>query len=156
MKSIIYLVFFLVVIPAIAEEAQLGIILGSTSGLSFKNELGNEWGKDRAIDAALSYSIQGKYGLSFHADYLFNRVRQFSFNQLSPVYLYYGLGGRTLNIRNGTDEGASRLGVRGPVGLHYRTSGPDLEFFGEVVPIVDLTPSSEINLDVGLGVRVIF
>lgn len=152
MKPIIYLIIFLSASSAIAEEVQLGIILGSTSGLSFKDEIGS----DRAIGAALSYSIQGKYGLSLHADYLFNRIRQFSFSQLSPVFLYYGLGARTLNIRTGTDEGSTRIGVRGPVGVHYRTTGPNLEFFGEVVPIVDLTPSSQINVDVGLGVRVIF
>lgn len=152
MKQLIYLIIFLSVNSARATVAQLGIILGSTSGLSFKSELDD----NRAIDAALSYSIQGKYGLSLHGDYLFNKVRQFSFSQLSPVYLYYGLGARTLNIRTGTDEGDTRIGVRVPVGVHYRTTGPDLEFFGEVVPIVDLTPSSEINVDVGLGVRVIF
>ena len=100
MKTFMYLLIFLSASSAIAEEVQLGIILGSTSGLSFKDEIGS----DRAIDAALSYSIQGKYGLSLHADYLFNRVRQFSFGQLSPVFLYYGLGARTLNIRTGTDE----------------------------------------------------
>lgn len=152
MKTIIYLLFFLSAGSSNAEETQLGIILGSTSGLSFKDEIGS----DQAIDAALSYSIQGKYGLSLHADYLLNRARQFSFIQLSPVFLYYGLGLRTLNIRTGTDEGSTRIGVRGPVGVHYRTTGPNLEFFGEVVPILDLTPSSEINVDVGLGVRVIY
>lgn len=152
MKPILYLCLFFASGSIQAAELQLGIILGSTSGLSFKNELP----ENRAIDAALSYSIQGKYGLSLHGDYLFNRVRQFSFSQLSPVFLYYGLGVRTLNIRTGTDEGSTRIGVRGPIGLHYRTTGPDLEFFGEAVPIIDLTPTSELNIDVGLGVRVIF
>lgn len=152
MKPIIFLTFYFFFSAASAAESQLGIIVGSTSGLSFKNELAD----NRAVDAALSYSIQGKYGLSLHGDYLLNRARQFSFSQLSPVFLYYGLGVRTLNIRTGTDEGSTRIGVRGPVGVHYRTTGPDLEFFGEAVPIVDLTPSSELNVDVGLGVRVIF
>lgn len=150
--------YFLVIVlllgagQAWPNEGQLGIIIGSTSGVSAKYDLG----QDRALDAAFSYSIEDRYGLSVHGDYLFNRFREFKLGELSPLFMYYGVGLRLMNIRSGKDEGSTRAGLRVPFGVLYRTTTPDLEFFGELVPILDVAPRSDVFLDLGLGVRVIF
>lgn len=151
--KLIYFLFVLIISNyAAANETQLGIIVGSTTGLSFKYNLGS----DHAVDGALSYSTDGKYGFSAHADYLFNKARQLSLGELSPLNVYYGLGLRLLDILKGTDKGKARVGIRAPIGLYHQTNNPNLEFFGELVPILDLAPNSDVFIDVGLGVRIRF
>lgn len=149
MKLLIFLGFFGLSNLAFANEAQFGVILGSTTGLSFKYDLG----AGRAFDAALSWSNDSHYGSLFHADYLINQARQFAMGELSPNFLYYGIGLRLMNIRSGSDNGKTRLGIRAPIGIHHQISNPDLEFFGELVPTLDLTPSTDVDIDVGIGVR---
>lgn len=157
MKFLIYLAVFVIsnvlgLNFASANEAQLGIILGSSSGLSGKYDLGG----DRALDAALAYSTDSKYGNYFHMDYLFNRARQFPVGSISPAVLYYGLGVRIINIKTGVDNGKSKIGIRAPIGLHTQMSNPDLEFFGEIAPALDIAPSTDLFIDVGIGVRIRF
>lgn len=137
---------------ASANEAQLGVILGSMTGISGKYDLGG----DRAIDAALAYSVDGNYGLSLHADYLFNKARTFAIGEASPFSMYYGIGGRLISIRSYADYGKTRVGLRAPVGAYYRTADPRLEIFGEVAAILDFVPRTDVFIDVGLGVRFIF
>lgn len=137
---------------AFANEAQVGLIFGSMAGISAKYDLG----ADRALDGALSYSTDSRYGTSFFIDYLVNRARRFSAGQLYPVNFYYGGGLRVMSIRSGRDSGQSRLGVRVPFGLHYQISNPDLEFFGEIAPVLDITPSTDVYFDVGIGLRIRF
>ncbi len=137
---------------AFAEEAQLGLILGSTSGLSGKYVFDG----DEAIDGALAYASDGKYGISIHADYLNNKARQFTLRQLNPLNMYYGVGLRIMNIRTGTDSGKSRLGLRAPIGLSLKTVKPDLEIFGELAAVLDVTPSTDVTIEVGIGARVRF
>ena len=137
----------------LANEGQLGFILGSTTGLSGKYDLGGA----RAIDAALAYSLDGLYGLSFHADYLLNPARIISVDKISPLNLYYGVGIRLIEYRDRARlNGNTRLGVRVPIGLFYRTGDPALELFGELAPILDVTPRTDVYIDAGLGVRFIF
>ena len=135
-----------------SNEAQVGVIIGSMAGISGKYDLG----ADRALDGAISYSTDSKYGTSFFIDYLINKARRFSVGQMSPVHFFYGLGLRVLSIRSGRDSGHSRLGVRAPLGVNYQVSNPDLEFFGEIAPTLDITPSTDVYFDVGLGVRIRF
>lgn len=132
-----------------ANEAQIGIILGSTAGLSAKYDLGG----NRAIDGVLAYSTDSKYGNYFHIDYLIEKARSFSLGEVGPVYLYYGPGLKLVNIRTGTDSGKLKIGFRGPIGINVQTSNPDLEIFGELAPTVDLTPSTSVYIDVGIGIR---
>ena len=135
-----------------ANEAQLGLILGSITGISGKYDLGG----NRAIDAALAYSVDGQYGIALHTDYLFNPAQVLTLGRITPVSLYYGVGIRLIEYRDRNRiNGNTRLGMRFPIGLFYRTSNPDLELFGELAPILDVTPRTDVYIDVGIGVRLI-
>ncbi len=154
MKLIICLTLLTFSSLAHTNEAQLGIIIGSTTGLSAKYDLGG----DRAIDGALSYSNESRYGMSLHADYLINKAHQFNVGNANPLNLYYGIGIRLLDIRDRAyyNDSASRIGIRAPIGLLFRTSEPKLEIFGEIAPTLDITPRTDVYFAVGLGVRYIF
>ncbi|MEK6627385.1 MAG: hypothetical protein AABY53_02070 [Bdellovibrionota bacterium] len=149
MKFLICLPFLILSSRASASENQIGVIIGSITGLSAKHNLGN----NRAIDGALSYSINSRYGFSVHADYLVTNARIFNLGQIGPMNLYYGIGFRVQNIRTGVDSGNSRVSVRAPIGVFHQISNPDLEFFGEIAPALDITPSTDVSFEVGLGVR---
>jgi hypothetical protein len=138
---------------ASANETQLGLILGSITGISGKYDLGG----DRALDGALAYSLDGRYGLSLHGDYLFSNVRTFNVNEINPLNLYYGIGFRLIEFRNRNNEASNgSLGVRFPVGICYRTNDPNLELFGELAPVLEVTRSTYVYVDAGIGVRLIF
>ncbi|MEQ1722998.1 MAG: hypothetical protein ABL930_07455 [Pseudobdellovibrio sp.] len=149
-----YIIAMMLLLPTVSfsQEVQLGVIVGSTTGLSGKYDLGN----DRAIDAALAYKFDNVNGLSLHADYLFNRARTFNVGEVSPINFYYGLGARLINIIDGSDNGKTRLGVRVPFGIYYTVNNPNLELFGELVPVLDLAPRTDVYVDVGLGFRIRF
>lgn len=154
MKLLICLTFLTIATLANANEAQLGVILGSTTGLSAKYDLGG----DRAIDGALSYSVESRYGMSLHADYLINKAHQFNVGDVNPLNLYYGIGIRLLSVQERAyyNDSSSRIGIRGPIGILYRTQEPKLEIFGEIAPTLDVTPRTDVHFAVGLGVRFIF
>ncbi len=48
------------------------------------------------------------------------------------------------------------IGPRAPVGLLYNFHNPNIEVFAELALAVDLTPKTDVDLDVGIGVRVRF
>lgn len=149
MKFLIFMGIFLTTVVTFANEVQIGIVLGSTAGLSGKLDLGS----NRSIDGVLAYSTDSKYGNYFHIDYIIDKARNFSMGSVNPVYLYYGPGLRLVNIRTGVDSGKTKVGFRGPIGVNLQTKNPDLEFFGEVAPTADLTPSTSVYLEVGIGIR---
>ena len=51
--------------------------------------------------------------------------------------------------RNSDDK----IGIRIPVGLSYLFANSPLEFFVEVVPLLDLSPDTELDFNGGLGLR---
>ena len=149
MKVVIFFIALILSVCAFANEAQVGLVLGSTAGLSAKFDLGG----NRAIDGVLAYSTDSTYGNYFHIDYLFDKARQFPLGNSTPAYLYYGPGIKIVNIRNGIDSGKTRIAFRGPIGLNFQTTNPNLEIFGELAPSVDLSPNTSVYVDVGVGVR---
>lgn len=153
MKLFLCFIIFVFSNFATANETQLGLIAGSITGISGKYELDDE----HALDAALAYSLDGKYGISLHADYLFNKARVFSVNEINPLNLYYGIGLRLIEYRNRyTDAGSGSVGARFPIGVYYRTNDPKLELFGELAPVLQFSRSTNVYIDAGVGARLIF
>ena len=66
--------------------------------------------------------------------------------------LYFGVGGR-LRLRDNRDDD---IGVRIPVGLAYMFADAPFDIFVEVVPILDLVPDTDFDLNAALGGRFYF
>ncbi len=60
---------------------------------------------------------------------------------------YFGIGGRVIF----SDD--PLVGARIPIGLDYQFAGAPVDIFLEIVPILDLIPSTDFDLGGGLGVR---
>lgn len=134
-----------------ADDFGLGIILGDPTGLSGKMKL-NE---SHSVDAALAYSSGKHSGTQIHADYLWDRARTWATDQ-GPLHMYYGLGGRLISYEDKDDKSQISLGPRGSLGLNFNINNPNIELFGELAAILELTPSITADIDAGLGARIRF
>jgi len=120
----------------------LGIVLGEPTGLSAKL-----WtGSSNAFDFAAAWSFKGDGQLLLQADYVwhsFDLIRVSS----GRLPLYYGIGGRIIFADD------PLLGIRIPLGLNYQFASAPIDIFAEIVPILDLIPSTDFDLGGGLGAR---
>ena len=53
-------------------------------------------------------------------------------------------------------EHDSRIGIRIPVGLAYLVESEPLDVFVEIVPLLDLAPDTEFDLNASVGARYFF
>lgn len=126
----------------------LGMILGEPTGVS-----GKLWtGFGSAVDAAAAWSLDENDVFQIHADYLRHNYSLINVKK-GRLPLYYGIGGRArFNERHGHDH----LGIRIPVGLEYIFQGAPLDLFMEVVPILDVAPATDFDLNAAFGTRYYF
>jgi hypothetical protein len=130
------------------QGSGLGVILGEPTGVSFKQWLTGS----TAFDIGLAWSFNTSDAFHLHADYL---IHAFDWIQSSDAFasqlnVYYGIGGRA------KFEDDTKAGARGVIGLDYFFRGAPLDAFLEVAPILDLTPSTDFSLNLGLGLRYFF
>ena len=148
-RSIIFFVLTAVLAFGTAEAQEsgfgLGVILGEPTGIS-----GKLWIEDsKAIDGAVAWSFEKESAMHLHADLLFHSSN-ISKVEMSKLLLYYGIGGRI------KFEDDSKAGVRVPLGINYLSSGAPLDIFLEIVPLLDLAPSTEFDLNTAIGIRYFF
>ena len=121
----------------------IGVIMGEPTGLSLK-----KWtSRETAWDAALAWSFEGEDSFHVHADYLLHRWGEIDFEDGSRWPVYFGVGGRV----KFTDD--ATLGVRGVIGINHFFDSVPVDFFLEVVPILDLAPDTDVTLNAALGLR---
>lgn len=132
---------------AVAQEKNLGlgVIAGEPTGISGK--LWTE--KHTAFDAAMAWSFGKEDKVHLHGDYLFYNFNLFKVEN-GQLPLYYGIGGR---LKLGADN---TVGIRIPVGLNYIFANAPLDVFLEIVPVLDLLPGTEFDLNGGIGIRYFF
>ena len=119
----------------------IGIIAGDPTGLSAKFYTGHA----NAFDFAAAWSFKGDGHLLLQADYVWHSPLSKTSSGLFA--LYYGIGGRVIF----SDD--PNVGVRIPVGIDYVFSNAPVDIFVEVVPVLDLIPSTDFDLNGGIGVR---
>jgi hypothetical protein len=149
MKKCMLIVAFLgfVTIQALSQDRGfgLGVMFGEPTGLSFK-----DWLSQRsAIDGGLAWSFENKAALNLHADYL---MHDYSLAHVEEGQLpfYYGLGLR-LKLESNT-----KFSVRIPLGFSYQFAHDPLDIFFEIVPMLNLVPSTAFDLNGGIGIRYYF
>jgi hypothetical protein len=151
--SALLLCLFMPVVSPAKDEAGLGIIIGTPTGIS-----GKLWnGSRRAMDAAIGWSMGDYESFYFHADYLFQDPKLFVVSE-GTMPFYFGIGGRLRqdhhrDVGNDSHDNDTRLGVRMPLGLEYLFRDVPLNMFIEIALVLDLTPRTEADIDAGIGVR---
>lgn len=126
----------------------LGVIIGEPTGIS-----GKLWtGSLTAVDMAAAWSLDEPNELHLHADWLFHSFGIIKVEKGS-LPIYYGVGGRVMFAEGNRDD---HVGIRIPVGLAYIFATAPVDIFLEVVPILDLTPDTDLEVNAGIGVRYFF
>jgi hypothetical protein len=148
LKILLGLFFSLIGLSAIAtsEKLGMGLMLGNPTGL-----IGKYWpSDDHAVDAGIGLSFGRRTDLNIHSDYLLHKKSAFYFNDVHPLDLYYGLGGRMEFAHN------IELGVRVPVGVAHMMHNKPADLFAEVVPIFDFIGRRGVELSIAFGARYYF
>jgi hypothetical protein len=139
------------------EGLGVGIIVGEPTGLSLK-----KWIRPRhAIDAAAAWSFSENDSFQFHADYL---IHHFGITDIRPdegrVPFYLGVGGRVkLKERNegrGRNDHDTLVGLRIPFGVAWLFAKAPVELFAEIVPILDVVPDTNFDINGAIGARYYF
>ena len=143
------MVGFITAVPTYAAGGNfgLGIIVGEPTGISGKLFVSST----NAIQGAVAWSFSGDTDFHLQADYLYH------FESLIPVKsgklpVFAGMGAR-VKFRENQDN---QIGIRIPVGLAYHFANAPFDIFGEIVPILELAPDTEFNLEGAIGGRFYF
>ena len=137
----------------------LGVISGDPVGITGKYMMKNS----RAIAAGLAWKSDGNKENKIYGDYLFYEY-DFIKVKRGKLPLYYGGGVRYITYPEAEDEKKKKgdkknldeLGIRFPVGIEYFLQSPSLGVFLEVVPVLNLTPSTELEWGTAIGIRFFF
>ncbi len=150
-RIVVGLVHFILIFSTSVSYAQneAGVALGTATGFSGLLSTSS----NRAIDIGLAYSTNSVFNL--YADYLITNARLIKAGQV-PLNLYYGLGFRLQNINSGKNDGKTAIGPRAPVGLTYLLNNPDVTFFTEVAPVLDIIPETSVEVMLEVGARIRF
>lgn len=148
MKTILLISLVFMSSTLFAQEGKkgVGLMLGNPTGLSGKYWLGG----NRAVDAGLAFSMGKHTDLSIHSDYLLHQGDAFYVNDIYPLDLYYGLGGR-MEFSHDIE-----LGVRVPVGVLHNLEEQQADLFGEIAPIFDILGRVGLELHLVVGARYYF
>lgn len=127
----------------------LGVIVGDPTGLSMKL-----WtSQQNALQFALAWQTRDPFlgtRVSFSGDYVWHSFDAIHSTQRFPVF--YGVGG-VLASGGGAE---SALGIRGVLGIAWMSREAPIDIFIQVVPVLVLTPSTDLELGAGLGIRFFF
>jgi len=136
-------------VPALAQGDTkyfgLGFIVGEPTGLDAKVFMNNE----HALEFGMAWSLSGQNELHLQGDYLWHRYGLFDIKNGDEMPLYFGVGAR-LMFRENLDD---IFGIRFPIGLAYMFTNYPFDIFAEIVPILDLTPDSDFDLEGAIGAR---
>lgn len=124
----------------------IGAMIGEPTGASLKLWVD----QDEAWVFGLGINPAGDNSVQAHADYLLHMPELGRLLALPELAWYAGLGARI----NGPDEtDSTEPGVRFPVGLTYFLESQNAELFAEFVPVLDLSPDFEIDINAVVGIH---
>ena len=146
--TIIALCLLFAIQVSVAQERGfgLGVIIGEPTGISAKL-----WTSPvNAFDFAIGWSTRKGSQTDFHMDYLWHSFEAIHSSERFP--LYYGFGGR---IITGAGNDAS-VAIRGVFGITWMPHNTPIDIFLEVAPTLQLTSSTGLSIDAGIGARFYF
>ena len=127
------------------KNVGLGFIIGEPTGIDVKFMLN----KIHALEFALAWSLSEDNDLHLQGDYLWHKYDVIKLDSSDELPLFFGVGGRLI-LREDVDD---ILGVRFPVGLDYIFANYPFDIFVEIVPILDIAPDTDFDLEGALGAR---
>ena len=147
---IIAIIVAMLTTPAFAADYKtfgIGVVAGEPTGITGKYMLNDNNG----IDAGVGWKTSGDSEFHIYADYLFH-IHDLIKVQKGALPVYIGGGLRWVD----RDKKDNKVGIRIPVGLEYLFEQVSLGAFAELVPVLNLSPDTEFDLEGGIGIRFYF
>jgi hypothetical protein len=144
---LITLAFTATAIAQVERPFGIGIIVGEPTGINAKYFIS----RANAIQGSMAWSVEGNNDIQIMGEYLFHRYDWIKVSR-GELPVYFGIGG-LISFREATDN---IIGVEFPVGLDYLFDGAPFDVFGQIVPILELAPATEFNLNAAIGARFYF
>jgi hypothetical protein len=158
-KPVLFFMILLAAAPGFAGQdgIGLGVILGEPTGITFKTWTGSR----TAVDAAAAWSFSENDSFQFHADFLIEPFTMPKPQEVKgSISFYYGIGGRIKleesDNKNSRNENDDVLGIRFPLGFSHLLLSAPVEFFAEIVPILDIVPDTDADMNAAIGARYYF
>lgn len=122
----------------------VGVMIGEPTGISIKS-----WhNANSAFALGAAWSLTENEALHLHGDYL--RHVWFRNVEHGGMAFYFGVGARVIFADD------AELGIRVPLGLNYVFEEAPFDLFVEAVPILNLTPSTDLAGNGAAGIRFYF
>jgi hypothetical protein len=128
----------------------IGVILGEPTGFTAKAWLDDE----KAIDMAAAWSFRNGEFFHLHADYLMHKGG-FVEHEAAEHMVYFGLGA-LIEFRDDTNGHDTEAGMRIPLGMAVHLKAVPVELFVELAPVMEVTPSTSLHINAGIGARYYF
>ena len=125
----------------------LGLIIGEPTGIGAKLFLGG----GNAVEGALAWSASGNNEFHLQGDYVYHWFDLIKVER-GQLPVTFGIGGRIVFRENDKDL----FGIRFPVGLAYELEQAPIDFFFQLVPILDLVPDTDVDFEGAIGARFYF
>ena len=151
-----YLIFLLLIVPSFvfAQNYGIGVIVGSPTGFTGKYF----WSRNSAIVINAGWSFLGEAGLHITGDYQFlfsGVIKDEEGMPLKSVVPYLGIGGRFRVKKNEPEDRTDfHVGMRIGGGIEYLITR--FGIFLELYPVIDIIPSTDFDIEGGLGFRFYF
>ncbi len=133
---------------AAAQDAKrfgMGIIVGEPTGIDAKLFLTRK----NALQFALAWSLSDENEMHLQGDYVWHNYDLIKMDGSDELPLYFGVGVRAVMI----DDFDDVVGIRFPVGLDYIFANYPFDIFAEIVPILDVSPETDFDLEGAIGAR---
>jgi len=147
MRKILFLSLLLLSSVARAERAGTvgaGVIIGDPFGPTLKYWTANQ----QAIDIGLGFDNDPV----LYADYLWHNFQLIPSAAGVKIAPYIGVGPRFQFRRHDDDT----FGFRVPLGVTFFLPQAPIELYAELVPVFQVSPNTDGNLDGGVGIRIYF
>ena len=156
MPVMLFVLLALGVPSSVAEKPQkaierkmfgIGVIAGEPTGITGKYLIDN----NSAIDAGVGWETSGDNEFHIYGDYLYHLYGLLEVKS-GNLPLYFGGGVRFIDRENKKNK----FGIRIPVGIEYLFDNVPLGAFIELVPVLNITPDTDFDIEGGIGIRFYF
>lgn len=147
--SLVVIVTVLLLCETAMAENQfgLGITLGVPAGANGKYFID----KYNAVDAGFGWSPDSDHDFHIYADYLYHIYSLIdAASGETPIYL--GVGTRAVF----RDDKDNKAGFRFPLGVDHLFKSVPFDVFAEIVPVFNVSPDTEFDLEGLVGARFSF
>ncbi|MBN1150037.1 hypothetical protein JXA84_02320 [candidate division WOR-3 bacterium] len=154
MKKIALIILTAVILPVSVfsqtKRFGLGIVVGEPTGFTAKYWLSPV----NSLNGAVAWSVfddNSFEALYLHIDHVFYYYDLFRV-QTGKAPVFIGVGGRFYFPKH--DD--TKIGFRIPMGLAYMFDQVPIEIYGEIAPVINIVPETDVDLDGGVGFRYFF